>query len=281
MQEINILKVKAEEVDSLKKRLEDLEMKFNSEKAKNENVMSIKTLEKKVQCKKCQKAFHSEEDLRRHDNSKHCKRPIICNSCEKTFSKSSDLEDHLEEEHKVEKSFSCEECNMQFMLKWRLNKHMSIHKDKGVNIRFCHYFNNFKPCPFEKLGCMFKHETAPSCNFKDKCSNILCQFQHTKEAYKKCDNCEFSETRSEKLKNHSCFSDTNNYENNDDIKCYYFTYITKSSVLDGIQSEIHEHLGNKHKHIVESFKANPGSFNFEDEDHEDFINFFINDMISL
>ena len=62
MQEINILKVKVEEVDSLKKRLEDLEIKFNSEKAKNENVMSIKTLEKKVQCKKCQKAFHSEED---------------------------------------------------------------------------------------------------------------------------------------------------------------------------------------------------------------------------
>ena len=113
-------------------------MKFNSEKAKNENVMSIKTLEKKVQCKKCQKAFHSEEDLRRHDNSKHCKRPIICNSCEKTFSKSSDLEDHLEEEHKVEKSFSCDECNMQFTFKEAL----SLHKKKQHStVKKTHYCN--------------------------------------------------------------------------------------------------------------------------------------------
>ena len=89
------------------------------------------------------------------------------------------------------------------------------------------------------------------------------------------------DTSSEKLDDHS---GTHNYENNDDdnyFKCYYCTYSSKSRVLDSIQSEIHEHLGNKHKHIVESFKANPDSFNFEDEDHEDFINFFINDMISL
>ena len=72
-----------------------------------------------------------------------------------------------------------------------------------------------------------------------------------------------------------------NYNNdNQHIKCYYCTYISKSSVLDNIQSEIYEHLENTHKHVVESFKANPDSFNFEDEDHEDFIIFFINDMIS-
>ena len=288
MEEINKLKVKAEEVDSLKKRLEDLETKY-SEKAKDTNVMSIKKLEKKIQCKKCRKAFHSEEDLRRHDNSKHCEHPITCNSCEKRFSKSSDLEDHLEKEHRVERSFGCEKCNMQFMLKWRLHKHMNIHKEKGVNIRFCHYFNNFKPCPFEKLGCMFKHESAPNCNFKEKCSKNLCQFQHTEEEFKKGDNCKFFKTSSEKLENNSCSSDTHKYEkecdnyNDDDehIKCYYCSYISKSNVLDNIQSEIHEHLGNAHKHVVESFKANPDTFNFEDEDHEDFIHFFIYDMISL
>ena len=73
----------------------------------------------------------------------------------------------------------------------------------------------------------------------------------------------------------------NNYNNVDQhIKCYYCTYISKSSVLDHIQCEIYEHLENTHKHFVESFKANSDSFNFEDEDHEDFIIFFINDMIS-
>ena len=68
--------------------------------------------------------------------------------------------------------------------------------------------------------------------------------------------------------------------NNDDIRCYYCPYISKSRALDNIQSEIHEHLENTHKHVVERFKANHDSFNFEDEDHEDFINFFIKDMIS-
>ena len=60
--------------------------------------------------------------------------------------------------------------------------------------------------------------------------------------------------------------------NNDDqhIKCYYCAYIAKSRALDDIQSEIHEHLRNNHKNVVEIFKANPDSFNFEDEDHEDF-----------
>ena len=56
MEEINKLKVKAEEVDSLKKRLEDLETKY-SEKAKDTNVMSIKKLEKKSNAKNVGKPF--------------------------------------------------------------------------------------------------------------------------------------------------------------------------------------------------------------------------------
>ena len=59
---------------------------------------------------------------------------------------------------------------------------------------------------------MFKHETAPNCNFKEKCSKNLCQFQHTEEEFKKGDNCKFFKTSSEKLENNSCSSDTHKYE---------------------------------------------------------------------
>ena len=70
------------------------------------------------------------------------------------------------------------------------------------------------------------------------------------------------------------------YATYNDIKCYYCSYISKSRALDNIQSEIHEHLQNTHKHVVERFKTNPDTIDFEDEDHEDFIEFFIYDMIS-
>ena len=42
----------------------------------------------------------------------------------------------------------------------------------------CHYFNNFKTCPYESIGCKFIHEASEKCFFLSKCENKLCQFQH-------------------------------------------------------------------------------------------------------
>ena len=53
-----------------------------------------------------------------------------------------------------------------------------------------HQFNTFnsiidvnkheeKPCPYDKVGCIFKHEIAPECRFNLKCTFKLCQFTHT------------------------------------------------------------------------------------------------------
>ena len=61
------------------------------------------------------------------------------------------------------------DCVMNFMLKWRLKKYMSLHNNVHRNIQFCHYFNDSKSCPFENLGCILKHEIAPLCKFGEKC----------------------------------------------------------------------------------------------------------------
>ena len=53
---------------------------------------------------------------------------------------------------------------------------MKSHSD--INQKFCHYYNNGKFCPFEKLGCKFKHETSPNCVYLRRCKNTLCQFKH-------------------------------------------------------------------------------------------------------
>ena len=58
---------------------------------------------------------------------------------------------------------------------WRLSKHLSSH---GTSLKFCHYYNNDKFCPFEANGCKFAHFEAPSYKFKRRCGYNLCQFTH-------------------------------------------------------------------------------------------------------
>ena len=61
-------------------------------------------------------------------------------------------------------------------MKWRMEKHT---RDHSVDIKFCHYFNNDKPCPYDKIGCKFKHEISPECRYNLNCTFKLCQFTHT------------------------------------------------------------------------------------------------------
>ena len=45
------------------------------------------------------------------------------------------------------------------------------------DIKYCHYYNNLKDCPYDEIGCMFLHETAEMCTFNPCCNN-LCQYKH-------------------------------------------------------------------------------------------------------
>ena len=99
---------------------------------------------------------------------------IECKVCGDKFDETFKLEVHLKE-HDVE-TFKCELCDKTFHLKWRLNKHIQAHA--MLNVKTCHYFNNGKLCPFDAVGCMFKHEKSDECRFLQNCKNKLCPFQH-------------------------------------------------------------------------------------------------------
>ena len=124
-------------------------------------------------CKVCDKRFNSRENLNAHKKSEHPKK-INCKYCDDIFDQTYKLEKHLEK-HK-NKEFKCEQCEKQFHLEWRLKKHQISHELKTM--KNCHYFNNEKPCPFEEIGCMFRHEKSDKCKFNKLCKNKLCPYQH-------------------------------------------------------------------------------------------------------
>ena len=94
-------------------------------------------------------------------------------------------------------------------MKWRMEKHTSDHR---VDIKSCHYFNNDKPCPYDKVGCKFKHETAPECRFNLKCTFKLCQFTHTTKKGEEVVHREELETHNEGV----VVDNEESYDENDD-----------------------------------------------------------------
>ena len=43
----------------------------------------------------------------------------------------------------------------------------------------CHFFNNGKVCPFEEIGCKFKHVESKECRYGQNCFMKMCQFKHS------------------------------------------------------------------------------------------------------
>ena len=152
------------------KELEGKFTHFSSEKAAIENSA---TNEIDYKCKICSSCFQNRRSLTSHIKVQHPK-IISCNLCEKKFEKNSELENHLDADHGETKKFKCDLCDMSFILKWRLNKHVEGHKET----RICHYFNNNEKCPFVKVGCKFVHKTASVCRYADQCQRTKCQFRH-------------------------------------------------------------------------------------------------------
>ena len=86
---------------------------------------------------------------------KRLSQPRKCKECDEIFSKNVEEEQHMVNVHGSEKPYSCDHCEKTFYLKWRLQKHLSVH-DKGV--KKCKFIRGGQECPFDNVGCMFSHE---------------------------------------------------------------------------------------------------------------------------
>ena len=143
-------------------------------KARHDNKIEKGKDSKRIDGEVCDKTLKVNTNLKEHTKPMHPK-TYECKICDETFTESWKMEEHLEH-HGNERPFKCSICEKGFYMKWRMEKHTRDHR---VDIKFCHYFNNDKPCPYEDVGCKFKHETAPECRCNLKCTFKLCQFTHT------------------------------------------------------------------------------------------------------
>eukprot|EP00090_Calanus_glacialis_P006238 TRINITY_DN14884_c0_g1_i2.p1 TRINITY_DN14884_c0_g1~~TRINITY_DN14884_c0_g1_i2.p1 ORF type:complete len:358 (-),score=62.40 TRINITY_DN14884_c0_g1_i2:39-1112(-) len=157
---------------SYDKKIGDLDRELLQ--ARHDNNIEKGKDSKRIDGDVCDKTSKVKPNLNEHTKPMHPK-TYKCEICDETFTESWKMEEHLEH-HGNERPFKCSICEKGFYMKWRMEKHTSDHR---VDIKFCHYFNSDKPCPYDKVGCRFKHETAPECRFNLKCTFKLCQFTHT------------------------------------------------------------------------------------------------------
>ena len=123
----------------------------------------------------CGQVLKTRTELRSHVRDSHPKH-ITCNKCDISFSESWKFEIHLKTHTEI-KEHKCGQCGKEFYLKWCFSQHMKILSCPKV--KHCHYFNNKTVCPFEEVGCKFKHTKSSECRNKTDCKIRLCPFQHS------------------------------------------------------------------------------------------------------
>ena len=189
----------------------------------------------------------------------------------------------------------CNICDKEFYVNWRLKKHILSH---DLNLKFCHFYNNGKNCPYEDVGCKFKHKEAKSCRFDENCDKKLCQFKHSQNKQKLKEN-NLSKNNTERVddleKEDTIYEDDQltvkekefelyvktsfrrvfDYvlQNKKHTPCYFCDYVSKSQILKIGADEISDHLEEEHQEIIAEF--NPDSSTFENNLHKEFLEFLI------
>ena len=129
---------------------------------------------REFKCDECGKNFLNKNERKLHISQCHPKQ-FSCEVCNQSFCESWRYETHLET-HSKPKDKKCEVCGKEFFMEWRLRQHQNVHDNP--NLKKCHYFNNNRVCPFENVGCKFRHEKSEECPTLKNCKVKLCPRQH-------------------------------------------------------------------------------------------------------
>ena len=90
---------------------------------------------------------------------------LKCDSCSESFKRISDLENHIKSRHEDYKTFQCDHCCKNFVTNWRLEKHKKMHYQ--THVKKCQQYTRREYCPYNELGCKFRHEEDLTVNVGD------------------------------------------------------------------------------------------------------------------
>ena len=167
----HIEEVSVRKINSLENRIDSLENIIKNLKKQIES-----DDKEKIACRLCQFKFKRGTELKKHIAAVHAKK-FQCRYCDEEFDLRWKLEFHMKS-HEHFENLKCSDCDKTFLLRWRLNRHRALHGN--LKIKCCHYFNNGKPCPYEEIGCKFRHVDAPDCKYQEQCFQNLCPYKHEK-----------------------------------------------------------------------------------------------------
>ena len=133
---------------SKKKTVKELNDNFSifEEKLKSMEVL-VDQLNAKVEFleKTVEEPPHKFQNI--HDESNTIDKEYSYKLCDFKCVKNKKLKVHLKEKHN--KEINCKECDKRFDETFKLEIHLEM-----LDIKYCHYFNNKKHCPFEEVGYM-------------------------------------------------------------------------------------------------------------------------------
>ena len=166
-------------LEYLTKVVEELKSQIRSKTEDVTLVAKDKMKMSYIKCSQCSAKFDSKKTLNVHIRKCH-KQNYQCTLCEYECHQISNLDEHMALKHPNGKIFSCNHCGIKFMSEARMKMHVKMH-NQASKIKFCHYFNNLKPCPYERYGCKFKHSDSPLCMYGKMCKKKLCQNKHKED----------------------------------------------------------------------------------------------------
>ena len=147
-------------LDALKDKYEEeiiqLKETINQQEVRIKILERLPTNDKPIDIHKKPRNNDSFENFNGKNLEKNKLYQLKCKMCESRFCKFSILELHIKQEHGTDQEENCDECGKSFVTAWRLRKHARIHSEKFI--KTFKYFIRNTFCPFEELGCKFRHD---------------------------------------------------------------------------------------------------------------------------
>ncbi|XP_052817638.1 zinc finger protein 701-like isoform X2 [Mya arenaria] len=177
-------------------------------------VKKIRNVEKQdlpgtFECKTCQKVFHRERFLKKHESVHEKSKEILCDICVKTFKTEAIFKQHMLKTHKRERGpYQCDKCDFTSSVNILIHEHRQIHPENSILCEICGNAYADKSTLMKHMRVHDLSRPYP-CQFKDCTwrfhSEVMCKAHmeaHVNKGKFKCSECGYVFRKKHHLKRH-------------------------------------------------------------------------------